>query len=118
MGRIVAATEGCVRPASQARASPIPRISTGETAWRVWICLRHLNRFEEAIEPLNFARSALIEVKDTASPHYHNVVEGLRRFAEALNRPDEEARWSAELRAYQAATRPAGTTKATTAPSR
>jgi len=69
-------------------------------------CLSQLGRHEEAIEPLTIAREALRQTGDKEHGTLLTVLQCLVSSSRALNRPDDVARWTAELDAAIPATAP------------
>jgi hypothetical protein len=70
------------------------------------VCLAKLNRYEEADAPL---REAYRLAKARAKVDVHRlrgIMSGLAEVCDHTNRPDEAAKWRAELAALQAATQP------------
>ncbi len=83
------------------------------------VCLAHLQRYAEALEPLTFAHQALVDAGDNGSAAMRDVLDKLAVTSDALNQPADATKWRNELAALpttapstsQPATAPASSSK-------
>src|SRR5687768_5309450 len=69
-------------------------------------CLVQLHRFQEAEQPLREAHRRLQQTAQPNDPLMREVVAALAEVCDYTNRPDEAAKWRAELALLRAATQP------------
>ena len=69
-------------------------------------CLVQLHRYQEAEQPLREAHRRLQQTAQQNDPLMREVVAALAEVCDHTNRPDEAAKWRAELALLRAATQP------------
>ena len=91
----------------QARASQLPPAEAAHCLSLHGPCLVRLGRYAEAEEPLRVAHARLAQTGQGKQKRMREVLKSLAEVCDRTGRPDEAAKWRAELTAAEAATRPA-----------
>ncbi len=109
--------EACPLAESLYAAPSAVEVDAKQAAWfvsRYGPCLVSLGRHADAAGPLRVAYERLKETGQEKHPQFKVVLESLVEVADVMNRPDDAARWRAELAALEATTKPS--TMAATVP--